>query len=186
MTLILEKRLISVLEYHKMGEVGIFKDDDKVELLNGEIIQISPINTKHSSHVKRITALFYSILNNNATIGIQDPVTIPELPESEPNITISKFDANFYADKNPHPEDILILIEVSDSTLQKDKLVKLPIYASAKIKEYWIVNLVDSCIEVYKKPNRNDYEFRQTFYINDEIELTDFDLKIKVSNILVQ
>ena len=186
MTFQLEKRLISVSDYHKMGEAGILTEEDKVELLNGEIIRMSPINNKHSSHVRRITALFYSLINKNATLLIQDPITIPDFSEPEPDITIAKFDSDFYAKKNPLPKDIFILIEVSDSTLIKDREVKLPIYANAKIKEYWIVNLIDNCIEVYKKPTKNNYKLKETFYIDDEISLTDFNLKIKVASILVK
>jgi len=184
MTFQLEKRLISVSDYHKMGDADILTKDDKVELLNGEIIKRSPINNKHSSHVRRITALLYSILNKSATLLIQDPITIPKFSEPESDITIAKFDPNFYAKRNPLPKDILILIEVSDSTLLKDREVKLPIYANAKIKEYWIVNLVDNCIEVYKNPRKDNYKLKETFYLDDEISLTDFDFKIKVSSIL--
>lgn len=186
MTLRLDRRLISVSEYHKMGEVGILSEEDKVELLNGEIIYMSPINNKHSSHVRRLTALLYELIGKKATLLVQDPITIPNFSEPEPDITIAKLDANFYDTKNPLPKDIYILIEVSDSTLEKDRITKLPIYASAKIKEYWIVNLVDNCVEVYSNPSKDNYTKKSTFYVNDEIALTDFDLVIKGSDILAK
>ena len=138
------------------------------------------------SAILRVNSYLYSILNESATLLIQDPITIPKFSEPEPDITIAKFDPNFYAEKNPLPKDIIILIEVSDSTLAKDREVKLPIYANAKIKEYWIVNLVDNCIEVYNNPTKDIYKLKETFYLEDEISLTDFNLKIKVSSILVK
>jgi len=161
MTFQLEKRLISVSDYHKMGEAGILTEAEKVELLNGEIIRRSPVNSKHRSHVRRLTALLYGILKeDSAIISIKKPIVIPDFSEPEPDVTIVRFDPNFYSENHPYPKDVFILIEVSDSTLLIDREVKLPIYATAKIKEYWIVNLVENCIEVYKNPTKDNYKLK--------------------------
>jgi len=180
----LEKRLINISEYHKMGEVGILTEEDKVELLNGEIIHMSPVNSKHGGHVKRTNALLGKLLGELAVIGVRDPIVIPDLSEPEPDVSVLKPNDDFYETKHPTSEDVYLLIEVSDSTLRKDREVKSPIYAEAGVKEYWIVNLVDNCIEVYKKPKKGEYTSRATFYKKDEIELEDFNIKIQVSDIL--
>ena len=180
----IEKRLITISEYHKMAEVGILTEKDKVELLNGEIIQLSPINSKHGGHVKRINKLLGKLLDDLAIMGVQDPIVIPDFSEPEPDISVLKPEEDDYTTKHPTSKDVYFLIEVSDSTLYLDRTVKLPIYAEAKIKEYWIVNLVDNSIEVYKNPQKDNYDNKSTYHIGDEIELTDFNLKIKVSDVL--
>ena len=184
MTAFLEKRLLSVKEYHKMGEVGILTPDDRVELINGEIIKMSPLNSKHTSHVKRITALFYKMLNEQATISVQDPIVLNEFSEPEPDIAILKFREDFYAEKHPTAQDAILLIEVADSTLDTDKRIKMPLYAQAGVNELWIINLPENKIEVFKDLKDGVYQSIESYSRGDTLRLSVFDLNLKISQIL--
>ena len=180
----LEKRLLSVEEYHKMGEVGILNPEDRVELIRGEIIKMSPYKSAHTSCVKRITAMMYKLLSGRVTISVQDPITIEKHSEPEPDVALLTYAEDFYAERHPGPEDVILIIEVSDSTLDIDRHVKLPLYAQAGIIEYWIVNLVDQILEVYKKPEGNNFKLREIYYPKDQISLEKLGVSIEVKHLL--
>ena len=177
-------REITVSEYHKMAEVGIIQPDEKVELINGKIIhKMSPVNKRHASHVKRINELFSFNFYKKATIGVQDPIIINNDSEPEPDISVLNYSENQYANGLPSDKDVILLIEVADSTLKRDKTTKLRLYASANIPEYWVVNLNDNCIEIFKKPNGKIYQ-QHYILINDDVINLPFDKQLKVSDIL--
>ena len=143
MTSYLQRKLFSVAEYYQLAQVGILKDTDRVELINGEIITMSPINSPHGGMVNRLTRLFFKLLNDQVTITVQNPITLDNYSEPEPDLVIAKFDEDDYEKKHPQPADILLVIEVADSTLEKDRSTKCPLYAKTGIEEYWIVDLVN-------------------------------------------
>lgn len=184
MALQISKRLISVEEYHIMAEVGILKKNDRIELIEGEIIKMSPIGSKHSSHVKRINKLLGRLLPDYIILGVQDPVKLNDFSEPEPDISILRPSEDFYYEKHPTPEDVILIIEVADSSLEYDHQVKLPNYASAGIPEYWIVDLEKSVIEVFTFPKHGAYSSREIKYREDSIYLKEFDLEVKVEEIL--
>lgn len=184
MTLNLEKRLLTVDEYHRMEEVGILKPVDRVELLNGEIIKMSPFKSKHTSHVKRLNALMFKLVGELMTISVQDPITLNKYSEPEPDLALLKLSKNFYANKHPQAKDVILVVEVSDSTLEMDRTIKLDLYANAGIKEYWIVNLIDHQIEVYKKPVSGTYKLREIVHATDKIQLPKTKITVKASEIL--
>lgn len=180
----LEKRLLSVKEYHKMEEVGILNPSDRVELIRGEIIKMSPFKSAHTSCVKRLTALMYRLVEELFTISVQDPITISDHSEPEPDLALLKYSEDFYAQKHPQPKDVILLIEVSDSTLEIDRHVKMTLYAEAGIKEYWIINLIDQYIEIYKKPEGANFKLREIFYPKDQVLIPECQISIPVSDIL--
>lgn len=185
MSVPITKRLISVEEYHKMGEVGILSSQDRMELINGEIIQrMTPIGSPHASGVKRLNKLFSKLLEEKATIGIQDPVTLNNFSEPEPDISILKYKDDFYEEKHPVTEDVYFLIEVSHSTLGYDKESKLPLYASTGIKECWIVDVENRKLEVHKNPKKGTYSLVETFLSSDTVELSEWSIKIPVADLL--
>lgn len=151
MTSVAPKYKLSVANYHKMAETGILLPEDRVELINGEIYQKSPIKSLHAGSVKIINA-FLSQYNEQYVISIQDPIIIDDFSEPEPDIALLKYRADFYTESNPTATEVLWIIEVSDSTLRYDRTIKKELYAKANIAEYWIVNLVDRCLEVYRTP----------------------------------
>ncbi len=184
MTLNLQRRLLTVDEYQKMGEVGILTPDDRVELINGEIIKMSPFKSKHTSVVKKITALLYRLVADQMIISVQDPIRLNQHSEPEPDIALLKLSKDFYAKRHPGPKDVYLIIEVSDSTLEKDRTVKLELYAKAGIKEYWIVNLIENQIEVYKSPKADKYKLRELIGKNDNIIFPKTEVTVKADEIL--
>jgi len=185
MSIGVEKRLITVEEYHKMAEVGILKPEDRVQLINGEIYTMSLVSSLHAAHVKRLNNLFNKILGARTIIGVQDPITIGDHSEPEPDISILHFRKDFYANDHPNPEDVHFLIEVSLSTIRLDKAVKKKLYSSANIPEYWIVNLEEEQVEIYRQPINGEYATEQILNKEDTIFLEKFDLKIEVAKLVL-
>ncbi|MEQ8810688.1 MAG: Uma2 family endonuclease [Imperialibacter sp.] len=165
------KRLINVDEYYKMAEVGILKPGDRVELINGEIYQMSPIGSKHGSVVKSLARILNEIFKGDAVIGIQDPVRLDENNEPEPDISILKYRADDYSQAHPGSQDVLAIIEVADSSLRHDKQVKMPLYANYGIPEYWIIDIATKQITVHLAPVGKSYSSQRNFGIGDEISL---------------
>ncbi len=181
------KYKFKVKDLEKMYEAGIFKPDEKVELLNGEVFKLSPIGLKHAIVVDNLVEIFSDILRENKTLKekyslrVQNPIFLSQENLSEPDIAI--VDKSFRKEKqHPKPKHVELLVEVSDTTLEKDRQLKLPIYAKYKIKQVWIVDLTQNQIEVYTNPYKNEYLNVQIFPLDKEIEL--FNTKIKVKDIL--
>ncbi len=166
-----------------MGEAGILKPEDKVELINGEIITMSPINRKHISYVNRITVLFIEIFGRKIIVSPQNSIRIGKHSEPEPDIAILKFREDFYFEKHPTSEDTHLLIEVADSSLKFDSSVKLALYARAMIKEYWIINIKKQEILVLKNPKGDSYQTKAVYKKQQSIKLEQLDASIDVSKI---
>ncbi|MEM6361026.1 MAG: Uma2 family endonuclease [Bacteroidota bacterium] len=180
----LSKRLISVNEYHVMAEAGILTSEDKVELIQGEILEMSPIGTKHAAIVDKLTNLLVKIVSNTAIIRVQNPVYINDLNEPEPDISVLKTRRDYYADIHPGGDDTLLVIEVSDTTYHYDKEVKVPLYGSAGIPEYWILKLDSKEIEVHTVPAKGGYKKIELFYPEDLVSLSFCQKEILVSDLI--
>jgi Uma2 family endonuclease len=165
------KRLINVDEYYKMAEVGILKPEDRVELINGEIYEMSPVGSKHGSVVKTLAMILNELFKGEAVIGIQDPVRLDESNEPEPNISILRYRDDFYSQAHPGPKDVLAIIEVADSSLRHDTQVKMPLYANFDIPEYWIIDIATKQITVHLGPVGPSYSSQQVYGTSDEINL---------------
>lgn len=143
----------NLAEYHAMIEHGILTKDDRVELIAGEVVEKMSIGDPHVGCVNFLSRLFMTRLEERAaTVTVQQPVAIPPDSEPEPDIMLLRPRADFYRSKRPRPADVLLLIEVADTSLRLDRSKKLPIYAKAGIPEVWIVDLNDNVIEVYTEP----------------------------------
>jgi len=156
-------RRFSVAEYHKMGELGIFSEDERVELIDGVIIQMSLIGSKHAGSVNKLNWLFSSRLSpSEARIAVQNPVILDDVTEPQPDISVLKPKDDAYASAHPSPDDVLLIVEAADTTLEDDRAVKLPRYAVAGIPEVWIVNIPERKIEVYRIPigKKEDAEYK--------------------------
>jgi Uma2 family endonuclease len=151
------KRLISVKEYHQMSEAGILNEQENIELINGEIIQMGPTGSRHAAAVKKISKLLHSVIKDKV-ISVQDPVTVNDLSEPEPDIAVLKPRENFYADKHPEPKDVLLVIEIAESSIDFDKQVKLPLYARANIPAVWLVDLNSNRVEIHQTPVKGVYK----------------------------
>ena len=154
----LQRRRFTVHEYHRMGQAGILSEDDRLELLEGEIVEMAPIGSRHQATVDRLTELFSSRVAGEATVRVQGPVRLGDISEPEPDLTLLRRRTDFYATAHPGPEDVLLLIEVSDTSTEYDREVKLPLYARYGITEVWLVGLETEVVEVYRGSAATEYE----------------------------
>ena len=150
------RRRFTVHDYHRMGEAGILHEDDRVELIEGEIVEMAAIGTRHFSCVNKLNRLLVMNVGNEAIVSVQNPVRLNEHTEPQPDLTVIR--TRDYTESLPVSEDVLLLIEVSDTTLAYDRSIKLQLYARAGIEEVWIVNLPAEIIERYTEPSANDYQ----------------------------
>ncbi len=164
----IKRKLFSVEDYHRMGEAGILPNDLRFELLNGEIIEMSPILSYHASCVDRLNRWF-TVNYHEYLTRVQNPVTIEDHSEPEPDIVLARMKKGGYHDAHPTPKDVVLIIEVSDSSLKKDRKIKLPIYADAGIPETWIVNLKAEEVSVYTQPSVDGYARISIFRKTDRI-----------------
>ena len=144
-------------EYYRMAETGVLKPDARVELLDGKIVDMSPIGPFHGGVVSRLNRLLSKLSNDRWFVWSQNPVTLDDYSEPQPDLMLLKPAADDYTTALPAPDDVFLLIEVSDSTLASDRDAKLPLYGRAGIREVWIVNLPDQSIEVYREPHYQGY-----------------------------
>ena len=137
MTLQVEKRLFTIEDYYRMAETGILRRDDRVELIRGEIVRMSPVGSLHAACVKRTAAEFFGIVGTDAIVSVQDPIRLAaQNSEPEPDISLLRPKRDYYASAHPTPADVLLVVEVSDSSLDYDRAVKLQLYAEAGIPKY--------------------------------------------------
>ena len=150
-------RPISVAEYEKMIETGILQEDERCELIDGVIIAMSPLGSKHVACVNRATRLFLHLVQDKAIVSVQNAFRLNEQSRPEPDLAIIRKSEDDYDDQLPGAEDVLLLIEVSDSTLIFDRNDKAPRYAEAGIPELWIVDLQNQLIEAHTNPKNGIY-----------------------------
>lgn len=140
-----------------MAETGVLKPDARVELLDGNIIDMSPIGPFHGGVTKYLNQIFNAAAKGRWITQVQDPVRLDDHSEPEPDLALLKPVADFYRRRHPQPEDVFLLVEVADSTLEADQENKLPAYGRAGVPEVWVVNLNELTIEVYREPNFTGY-----------------------------
>ncbi len=166
-----ELRRFSVTDYAKMLESGILNEDDRVELIDGEVRRMSPIGTRHIAIVNRLTRLLVRMVGDTAIVSIQNPIPLNDYTEPQPDVTVVRWRSDFYENLKAQAEDVLLLIEVSDSSLQYDRDEKLPRYAAAEIPEVWIVDIDENrqVIEQYAVPQNGHYSIPKIHAIGDTI-----------------
>ena len=153
---LLDTHRFDVEAYHRMGDMGLF-EGQHVELLKGEIVDMSPINARHASMVRLLNELLSERLDAAYQLSVQNPIRLDSYTEPEPDLAVLHRRADYYAEAHPGPKDTLLLIEVADSSLERDEQVKLPLYAKAQIPEVWIVNLRDQQLVRYWGPSPDGY-----------------------------
>ena len=155
MTIQVEKRYFKVDDYRRMGEAGVFSEDDRVELVEGEIVEMTPIGRRHASCVDRLTELFSE--QPGVIVRVQNPVQLDVYTEVQPDVALLKRREDFYSRSHPTPEDVLLAVEVGDTSAAYDREVKLSLYARAGIPEVWLVDLNEGVIEAYARPEGGKY-----------------------------
>jgi Uma2 family endonuclease len=152
------RRRFTRAEYHRMAEVGILGEDDRVELIRGEIVHMSPIGRRHTAFVDNLNQILVGRLAGLAIVSVQNPVVLTEDTEPQPDMKVlRRRDDVPYKQREAHAEDVLLLVEVADSSLAYDRTTKLRLYAEAGIPEYWIVDCVTEAVEVFRTPGPDGY-----------------------------
>jgi Uma2 family endonuclease len=152
-----ERRLFTVDEYHRMGETGILGADERVELIEGEIVQMAPIGPRHIGCVINANRLFLTRLGDRAVVSPQNPVVIPPRSEPQPDLLLLRSRAVSYSRELPTSQDVLLAVEVADTTVRFDRLVKARLYARAGIAEFWLCLAVEGAVEVHRGPSQEGY-----------------------------
>lgn len=155
---LLTRRRFTVDEYHRMGETGILPEDSRIELICGDIVLREPIGAYHAGTVGRLTRLFTSRLGDRAIVFVQNPVQFAqEDTELQPDVTLLRPRDDFYTSRHPEAADVLLLIEVADTTLRLDRRVKIPLYARVGVSEVWLLDLTTQRLEVCREPLGDRY-----------------------------
>lgn len=152
-----QRHRFDTTEYHRMAEAGILSEDARVELVDGEVVEMSPIGSKHQAVVDRLNRMLVGFAGEDYIVRAQGPVKLDEHNEPQPDLALLAFREDFYEREYPGPGDTLLLIEVSDSSLEYDRSVKLPLYAGVGIPEAWVVDLASGEVESDSAPQHGVY-----------------------------
>jgi Uma2 family endonuclease len=186
MTTVTPKRF-STAEYHRLIELGFFQENERVELIKGQIIQIAAKGTPHSVCNTLLFGELFTLLQGQATVRSQEPIILGNDSEPEPDLVIVHNRGDRYLDSHPGIADILLVIEVSDSTLKYDQENKLSLYAESGIDNYWLFNLVANCLEVYNQPfqikSKFEYAKKQFYLPNTVINLPFENIPLDLSKV---
>jgi Uma2 family endonuclease len=175
----------SVKEYYRMAETGVLHPDARVELLDGQITDMSPIGPFHGGVTNFLNEFFVASAKGRWTTSVQNPVRLDDHSEPEPDLMLLKPSADFYRNRHPQAEDVFLLVEISDTSLERDQEEKLPAYARAGIAEVWIVDLNDQIIEVYRQPNFAGYGAKTILREGDKARPLSFpDAMVDVAELL--
>jgi len=179
------KKLFTVDDYYKMADVGILTPEDRVELIDGEIIEMSPIGNRHLGCVNAATEAFAAAFRGRAIVSVQNPLRLTNYTEPEPDVVLLKPRQDAYRYKRPLAEDALLVLEVADTTLDYDSKVKAPRYAAAGVPEVWIEDLEGNVLLVFRDPAGNGYKTSLTLKPDQSISVRGFpDVVFKVSDLL--
>jgi Uma2 family endonuclease len=177
----------SIAEYHRLAELGFFESDNRFELIRGEIIKMAAKGRLHSVCNSRLFGKLYSLLEDRAIVRGQEPIILSDDSEPEPDVAIARNRSDDYVSSHPLAADILLVIEVSDSTLKYDRKTKLSLYAESGISDYWIFNLVDIQLEMHSEPYQKqkggfDYRVKRVVLSNEVVVIPGFpDLSLDLS-----
>ncbi|MGE0543897.1 MAG: Uma2 family endonuclease [Dehalococcoidia bacterium] len=182
---LLTRRRFTADEFHRMARAGILHEDDRVELLDGEIIEMAPIGSRHAYCVINLSEQFTLRVSGRAVVSVQNPVRLSRHSEPQPDLLLLRLPAERYKDTLPGADDVLLIVEVSDTTVASDRRTKLPMYAAAGIPEAWLVNLPRNSIEVHREPRDGRYQQVTVYRRGDSITLLALsDITVTVDAIL--
>lgn len=147
----------TVAEFHKLADAGLFTEDDRIELIEGELIEMAPIGSDHGGNVKKLNHKLTTLLGGKAIVSVQDPVTLGEHSEPQPDIALLRWRDDFYQHAHPRPDDVLLIIEFADTTARYDREVKVPLYARHGMAEVWLLDPAQRRLEAYRRPITGEY-----------------------------
>jgi Uma2 family endonuclease len=185
MAIELSRRLFTVHEYYQMAQAGILTEDDRVELIEGEIVQMAAIGSCHAACVDRLNQLFSARVAGRAIVRVQNPVRLSDYSEPQPDLALLRPRADFYAAAHPGPLDVLLLVEVADTSAGIDRAAKMPLYARAGIPEAWLVDLPANRVEAHCQPTPQGYQEVRSLGRGIRLAIEAFpDLTLSVDDIL--
>lgn len=153
----LPRHKLTVADYHRMGQVGLLREDDRVELVEGEIIDLTPIGSYHASAVNLLVRLFSAVIGKDALLSVQAPIALSARSELQPDLALVLPREDGYRFAHPGPADVLLLVEVADRSLRYDREVKMPLYARYGIPELWVIDLEHRRLEMFRQPESGRY-----------------------------
>jgi Uma2 family endonuclease len=156
-TALLRRHRLTVAQYHRMAEAGVLAPDARVELLEGEVVEMAPIGTRHAAAVKRLNQLLSAAAGTAAVVAVQDPLHLDAQSEPQPDLMLLRPRADFYASAHPGPADVLLLVEVADTTSRYDREVKVPLYAEHGVPEVWVIDLEQNLVHLLRQPAQGRY-----------------------------
>jgi Uma2 family endonuclease len=165
------KKLLTATEYIQLFEQGVLTENDRVELIEGEVVEKMTVGNRHVGRVSRLAHLFFRHLGDRVTVSAQSPVLLTDISMPEPDLVVLHARDDYYEGGYATPQDILLLIEVADTSLSFDRLRKARVYAAAAVTEYWLVNLRDDALEVYRQPTSQGYASMTVLRRGDRIAL---------------
>lgn len=166
------KHHFTVSEYERMGETGVLGPDTRVELIEGEIIEMSPIGSRHAACVDLITEVYNEQLRGRAIVRAQNPIVLDDFSEPQPDITVLRFRFDRYRAAHPRPADILLVVEVAETTVNYDRHVKIPLYARAGIPEALLFNLPEDRLEYFSRPESGVFQVNRMLSRGERFEST--------------
>lgn len=179
-------RRFTVDEYYRMAEAGILAEDDRVELLDGEILQMTPIGSRHAACVDRVLYRFRMLPAERAIIRVQSPIRPSDRSAPQPDVTLLKHRADFYDEEHPGPEDVLLILEVAETSVKYDRDRKLPLYARAGVREIWLLDLRARQIHACLEPRGGSYRPVRLYGAGEELAPAAFpELRVGVSEFLL-
>jgi Uma2 family endonuclease len=181
----IKRKRFTTLEFQEMVKVGILPEEHGWEVIDGYLTDKMTIGTKHAKYVRRLTRILERKIGNEILVSSQNPIYLDEFNEPEPDIALLVWKDDEYESQHPTPKDVLIAMEVSDSTIKYDREVKKVLYAEAEIKEFWLINLSENTIEIHTQPKKGSYRNVQIFGADDELKsVTIENLVLNVNEIL--
>ena len=179
------RKRFTVDDYYRMAETGILSENDRTELIEGEIIEMSPIGGPHMNAVNRATMIFARGIGDKVVVSVQNPSPMDRYNEPQPDVVLIRPREGFYGTGKPGPEDVVLLIEVSDTSLRFDRNVKVPIYARNGIREVWVIDLQADAIHAFREPKGNAYASIETKGRNERISPEAFpDFSVNVAELI--
>lgn len=152
------RRRFTVEQYERMVEAGVIQPDERVELLDGEVVEMAPIGPPHSARVDRCSNHLWRALGTDVIIRVQSPLHLSDISMPEPDLTVLRHRDDFYGSRHPTVADVLLLIEVGDSSARFDREVKLPLYAAASVVEVWLLDVGARAISIFRDPGPGGYQ----------------------------
>ena len=174
MALDVARRRFTSTEYARMAEAGVLGEDDRLELIEGEIFELAPIGFGHAACVRRLTSLFSRLLGEDVQVSVQNPIDLDEHTQPQPDVVLLRPRDDFYSSSHPTAADILLLIEVAETSGEYDRQIKMPVYAQHGIHEVWLVDLRQRRVIVHRDPSAGTYRTAHIFQSSDALTSSTF------------